>query len=74
MMKKNDEIRLDITAFTSMGSGIGRFENMAVFVDGTAPGDEITAHIIKVKKNYAVGKIKKIHTNSTKILFFRYRS
>lgn len=63
-LKKNDEIKLEITAFTSMGSGIGRFENMAVFVDGTAPGDEITAHIIKVKKNYAVGKIKKLHKKS----------
>ncbi|MGN0448693.1 MAG: 23S rRNA (uracil(1939)-C(5))-methyltransferase RlmD [Acutalibacteraceae bacterium] len=59
-LKKNDDIRLEITAFTSQGSGIGRFEEMAVFVDGTAPGDIITAHIIKVKKNYAIGKISKI--------------
>lgn len=63
-LKKNDDIRLEITAFTSLGSGIGRFENMAVFVDGTAPGDEITAHIIKVKKNYAVGKVQKLHRKS----------
>jgi len=63
-LKKNDDIRLEITAFTSMGSGIGRHENMAVFVDGTAPGDEITAHIIKVKKNYAVGKMQKLHRKS----------
>ncbi len=63
-LKKNDDIRLQITAFTSMGSGIGRYENMAVFVDGTAPGDEITAHIIKVKKNYAVGKLIKLHRKS----------
>lgn len=63
-LKKNDDIRLEITAFTSMGSGIGRYENMAVFVDGTAPGDEITAHIIKVKKNYAVGKLHKLHRKS----------
>lgn len=60
-LKKNDDIRLEITAFTSLGSGIGRFEQMAVFVDGTAPGDVITAHIIKVKKNYAVGKVEKFH-------------
>ena len=60
-LKKNDDIRLEITAFTSLGSGIGRFEQMAVFVDGTAPGDVITAHIIKVKKNYAVGKVQKFH-------------
>ena len=63
-LKKNDDIRLEITAFTSLGSGIGRFENMAVFVDGTAPGDEITAHIIKVKKNYAIGKLQKLHKKS----------
>lgn len=61
ILKKNDDIRLEITAFTSLGSGIGRFEQMAVFVDGTAPGDVITAHIIKVKKNYAIGKVIKFH-------------
>ncbi len=60
VLKKNDEIRLDITTLTSSGSGLGRYKEMAVFVDGTAPGDEIMAHIIKVKKNYAVAKIKKI--------------
>lgn len=63
-LKKNDEIILEITAFTSLGSGIGRYESMAVFVDGTAPGDEIIAHIIKVKKNYAVGKAVKFRKKS----------
>lgn len=63
-LKKNDDIRLEITAFTSLGSGIGRYENMAVFVDSTAPGDEIIAHIIKVKKNYAIGKVQKFHKKS----------
>ncbi len=57
---KNDEIRLNITTLTSLGSGLGRYEDMAVFVENTAVGDEIIAHIIKVKKNYAVGKIQKI--------------
>ncbi len=59
-LKKNDDITLEITALTSQGSGLGRFNDMAVFVDGAAPGDKITAHIIKVKKNYAVGKLQKI--------------
>lgn len=27
-LKKNDDIRLEITAFTSLGSGIGRYENL----------------------------------------------
>ena len=34
MIKKNDEIRLKIDALTSLGSGIGRYNEMAVFVDG----------------------------------------
>lgn len=57
---KNDEITLEITALTSQGSGVGRFDSMAVFVEGTAPGDLILAHIILVKGSYAVGIIKKL--------------
>lgn len=60
VLKKNDDIRLGITALMSQGSGLGRYKDMAVFVEGTAPGDEIEAHIIKVKSSYAVGKIKHI--------------
>ena len=60
MLKKNDEIKLYIDAFSSEGSGIGRFEGMAVFVDGAAAGDTVLAHIIKVKPNYAVGKLLKV--------------
>ena len=60
ILKKNDEITLEITALTSQGSGVGRFNSLAVFVEGTAPGDVILAHIILVKSSYAVGIIKKI--------------
>lgn len=60
VIKKNDDIRLTVSALTSQGSGLGRYKDMAVFVEGTAPGDEIEAHIIKVKSSYAVGKIKRI--------------
>ncbi len=60
VLKKNDEIRLEITALTSQGSGVGRFDSMAVFVEGTAPGDIVLAHIILVKSSYAVGIIKNL--------------
>lgn len=63
-IKKNDEIRLKITTLTSQGSGLGRFNDMAVFVEGSAVGDDLLVHIIKVKKNYAVGIIKKIYKSS----------
>ena len=59
-MKKNDDIILDITSLSGQGVGIGRVDGMAVFVDNTAVGDRVEAHIIKVKKNYSVGKLSKI--------------
>ncbi len=61
-LQKNDNIELKIESVTSQGSGIGHHERMAVFVYGTVPGDVITAHIIKVKKNYAIGIIGEIIT------------
>ena len=60
ILKKNDEIRLEITALSSSGSGVGHYNGIVVFVEGTAIGDIITAHIIKVKSSYAVAIIKKI--------------
>ncbi len=64
MLKKNDEITLKIEAMTTEGSGVGRHDGMAVFVANTAVGDTVLAHIIKAKKNYAVGKAFKIFTAS----------
>jgi len=63
-MKKNDDIILEITALSGQGVGIGRYEGMAVFVDQTAVGDTVKAHIIKVKSKYSVGKLLEIITPS----------
>ena len=59
-LSKNDKIELTIDALTSEGSGVGRYNGLAVFVRGTVPQDRIIAHIIKRSKNYAVGIIDKI--------------
>lgn len=63
-MKKNDIIDLEITSLTSEGSGIGRYDGMAVFVPFTAVGDVISCRILKVLKSYAYGKIESIITPS----------
>lgn len=63
-VSKNDDIQLYIDGFTAEGSGVGRKDGLAVFVPGAAQGDTVTAHIIKVKKNYAIGKISEIITPS----------
>ena len=60
MINKNDEFQLEITGYTSEGSGIGKKDGIAVFVENTAKGDIILCHIIKAKKTYAIGKALKI--------------
>lgn len=59
-LSKNQEIKLHIDSVSSEGSGVGRFDRQAVFVSGAAVGDELSVHIIKAKKTYAVGIIKEI--------------
>ena len=60
LLNKNDDIELHIDSVSLTGSGVGRYNGLAVFVPATAPGDFIKAHIIKAKKSYAVGKCIKI--------------
>jgi len=59
-LKKNDRIELEITSIASTGNGVGHHGGLAVFVAGAAIGDLIDCHVIKVKKNYAIGKIMNI--------------
>lgn len=68
MLKKNEEITLNIDSCTSLGSGVGRYNGLTVFVANTAPGDHVLAHIIKAKPNYAIGKlVKVIHPSPMRI-------
>jgi 23S rRNA (uracil-5-)-methyltransferase RumA len=59
-MRKNDIIKIKITDVTIDGSGVGRYEGMAVFVPCSTIGDELEVKIVKVKSNYSFGKIEKI--------------
>lgn len=63
-MKKNDIVTLEITSITNEGSGVARYDGMAVFVPLTAVGDVIEARILKVHKTYAYAKIERIITPS----------
>ena len=48
MLQKNSVIELAVTALTSEGNGVGRYEGMAVFVPDTAIGDRIECKIVKM--------------------------
>lgn len=63
-LKKNDIINLKIDSCSVNGSGVGRHNGMAIFVPATAVGDEIAAHILKVKKSYAFAKVESVITPS----------
>ena len=62
-MNKNDLIKLNITDLTGGGDGVGHApDGRVVFVPNTAVGDEVLAHILKVKKKFAFAKIEEIIT------------
>lgn len=64
-MNKNDIITLLITDISAEGSGIGKYEGLAVFVPQTAVGDCVSARILKVKKNYAFARAEELITPSS---------
>lgn len=59
-MEKNQIIKLEITDISSSGSGVGRYDNMCVFVPQSAVGDVLEVRVLKVKSSYAFGKIESI--------------
>ena len=63
-MKKNDIVNLKIIDTTLQGAGVGKIDGLTVFVDSAVTGDEVEAHILKVKPNCAFAKIHSIITPS----------
>ncbi len=60
MLQKNTTITLDITGMTQEGYGVGRVDDMVVFVRSAAVGDRVEALVLKVAKTYAWAKISRI--------------
>ena len=60
MPQKNEIIDLKITGITNEGNGVGRYNNIAVFVPFTAVGDVIKCRIVKVRKSFCYGIVSEI--------------
>lgn len=61
MLCKNDIVQMMITDITDEGNGVGKTaDGFAVFIPGTAVGDELMARLVKVQKSYAYGIIEKL--------------
>jgi 23S rRNA (uracil1939-C5)-methyltransferase len=59
-MKKNDTVQINITDLNSEGAGVGRIDGQVIFVPYALPNETVEALIIKVAKNYAIGKLQKV--------------
>lgn len=59
-VKKNNIYNLSITGMGTKGEGIGKINNFTIFVTGAILGEEVEVNIIKVNKNYAIGKLLNI--------------
>lgn len=57
VLEKNKEYKMLIEDMGQDGEGIGKIDNIAVFVKDAVIGDEIIVKIIKLKKNYAFGRL-----------------
>ncbi|MFM7885874.1 MAG: 23S rRNA (uracil(1939)-C(5))-methyltransferase RlmD [Pseudanabaena sp.] len=65
MLQQGQKITLTINDLADSGDGVGRYENIAIFVPNTVPSDRLIAKIEFVKKNFAIASIDKILTPSS---------
>ncbi len=59
-LKKNDLITVTIEDMGAEGEGIGKIDGFPLFIKDAIIGDEITARILKTKKNYAYARVEKV--------------
>ncbi len=59
-LKASKIFRVSVTDLTSEGSGVGRINNLAVFIDGALPGETVEVKITNIKKNYLNAKLETI--------------
>lgn len=56
-LKKNERYEITITDIGTDGEGIGKINDFVIFVPDTVTGDEVEIHLVKVKKQFAYGKL-----------------
>ncbi len=64
MVEKNNEYILDIISVGYEGEGIAKIDGYPIFIEGAILGERVKALIVKVKKNYAYGKLLEVIESS----------
>ena len=62
--RKNDEIRAVIDGLGNEGEGISHVDGFPFFIKDTAPGDIVTAKVMKVKSSFGYAKLLEIEQPS----------
>lgn len=58
--EKNQILTVEIEDITSEGEGIGKIEGYPFFVKDAVIGDQAQIRVVRVKKNYAYGRLEKV--------------
>lgn len=64
VIEEGQKFPLTIRRLGINGEGVGFFKRNVVFVQGALPGEEVTAQVMKVKRNFAEARILKIRKPS----------
>lgn len=59
-LKKGQIVEVNIHALAFGGAGIGKYEGLTVFVEGTMPGDKVNAAFTRIKGNFAEARLVEI--------------
>ena len=60
----SDIENVEIIDIADEGKGVGRYNDVVVFVSGVVPGDIVDVKVLKKKRNFIEGKVKKFHKYS----------
>ena len=76
LVEKNKEYILHIESQGYEGEGIAKIEGYPIFVQGALSGEKVKVKIVKVKKNYAYGRLEEVIESSKdreepKCMFFK---
>jgi 23S rRNA (uracil1939-C5)-methyltransferase len=58
--QQGNVVEVTITDLSDSGDGVGRGDNRVVFVPDTVTGDRVRVRLVRVKPQYAIGKLQEI--------------
>ncbi|GHP14698.1 putative RNA methyltransferase [Lentilactobacillus fungorum] len=61
---KNETYTVDISDLTYQGLGVAKIDDFPIFIEDALPTENIVMKVIKVKKNFAFGRVIKINQKS----------